>query len=92
VAARSWKKGLQQALFRGHCAVRVRHLYISPGHNFFGRARNAPDQHPIVEMAEVECVAGQGIRGDRFFGFKENYKGQITFSALEVFNASRVER
>ncbi len=30
-------------------------------------------------------MAGQGIEGDRFFNHKENYKGQITFFALEVF-------
>ena len=38
-------------------------------------------------MPEIECVAGQGIRGDRFFGFKEDYKGQVTFLAREVFDA-----
>jgi len=30
-------------------------------------------------------VTCRGIRGDRFFDYKENYKGQITFFALEVF-------
>jgi MOSC domain-containing protein YiiM len=35
---------------------------------------------------EVECVAGQGLVGDRFFGFREDYKGQVTFLASEVFN------
>lgn len=35
----------------------------------------------------MECVAGRGIRGDRFFDFKANYKGQITFFASEVFTA-----
>jgi len=39
----------------------------------------------------IECVAGRGIRGDRFFDYKENYKGQITFFALEVFDALRRE-
>ena len=34
----------------------------------------------------IECVAGHGIRGDRFFDYKEDYKGQITFFALEVFD------
>lgn len=31
-------------------------------------------------------MAGHGIRGDRFFDYRENYKGQITFFALEVFD------
>jgi len=30
-------------------------------------------------------VAGCGLTGDRFFSFKENYKGQVTFFASEVF-------
>jgi MOSC domain-containing protein YiiM len=34
---------------------------------------------------EVECVAGKGLFGDRYFGFKENYKGQVTFISSEVF-------
>ena len=34
----------------------------------------------------IDCVAGHGISGDRFFDYKEAYKGQITFFALEVFN------
>jgi MOSC domain-containing protein YiiM len=35
----------------------------------------------------VECVAGKGLVGDRFYGFKQDYKGQVTFSAWEVFRA-----
>ena len=31
-------------------------------------------------------MAGRGIRGDRYFDFKDDYKGQITFFSLEVFD------
>ena len=34
----------------------------------------------------IECTAGRGIRGDRYLDFKNDYKGQITFFSLEVFN------
>jgi len=34
----------------------------------------------------IECAAGRGIRGDRYFDFKDDYKGQITFFSLEVFD------
>jgi MOSC domain-containing protein YiiM len=44
-----------------------------------------------VEVAEIECVAGRGIKGDRFFDFKENYKGQATFFSAEVFDAMSTE-
>lgn len=60
-------------------------LYISPGHNFFGHHGREPDQYPAIKVPSIECVAGRGIRGDRFFDYKENYKGQIAFFAFEVF-------
>lgn len=65
--------------------IRLRHLFVSPGHNFFGHHGQAPGNHPIIEVEQVECVAGRGLRGDRFFDHKENYKGQITFFAHELF-------
>ena len=67
--------------------IQIEHLYISPGHNFFGHHGRSPDKHPIVPVDSIECVAGKGIRGDRFFGFKDNYKGQITFFDMEIFEA-----
>jgi len=67
--------------------VEVRRLYIAAGHNFFGRHGQPPGENSIVEVPEVECVAGRGLRGDRFFDFKENYKGQITFFAWETYEA-----
>jgi MOSC domain-containing protein YiiM len=66
--------------------VEIVHLYISPGHNYFGHHGRQPDQHPAIEVDDIECVAGGGIRGDRFFDYKNNYKGQITFFAQEVFD------
>ena len=67
--------------------VKVRHLFISPGHNFFGHYEQPAGNHPTIAVTEVECVAGRGLKGDRFFDFKENYKGQATFFSQEVFNA-----
>lgn len=40
----------------------------------------------MIEVPEVECVAGRGLRGDRYFDHKEDYKGQLTFFSLEVFD------
>ena len=40
----------------------------------------------MIEVPVIECIAGRGIRGDRYFDFKDDYKGQITFFSLEVFN------
>jgi len=41
----------------------------------------------MTEVIEAECLAGRGIRGDRFFDFKKDYKGQITFFAEEVYQS-----
>ena len=66
--------------------VKIERIFISPGHNYFGHQDQPPGEYPTVELKEVECVAGQGLFGDRFFGFKENYKGQVTFFSNEVFD------
>ncbi len=66
---------------------RIEHLYISPGHNYFGHHGGPADDHPVVAVAEVECIAGRGLRGDRFFDYKPDYKGQISFFAMEVLEA-----
>jgi MOSC domain-containing protein YiiM len=64
---------------------RIAGLYISPGHNFYGRYGQPACEHPIISVAQVECIAGKGLVGDRFFDHKEDYKGQITFFAWETY-------
>ena len=71
--------------------IRIRHLFISPGHNYLGHHEQPPGEHPILEVDGVECVAGRGLMGDRFFDLKKDYKGQITFFAWEVFERLRAE-
>ena len=66
--------------------VEVRHLYISPGHNFFGHNGRPAGEHPAIEVPQIDCVAGHGIKGDRFFDYRYQYKGQITFFSFEVFH------
>ena len=65
--------------------MQLRRFFISPGHNYFGHHGQPAGEHPTLEVDEIECVANSGIRGDRFFDYKEDYKGQITFFAAEVF-------
>ncbi len=65
--------------------LRVRHLYVSSGHNFFGRHGKPAAEHVTLEVSEIHCLPGQGIEGDRFFDYKTGYKGQITFFAQEVY-------
>ena len=69
----------------------IENLFVSPGHNYFGHHGQAAGEHALLKVNEIECVANRGIRNDRFFDHKENYKGQITFFSIEVFEALRLE-
>lgn len=40
----------------------------------------------MVEKEEIQCRAGKGVEGDRFFEYKEDFKGQITFFSADVFD------
>ena len=63
----------------------IEHLYISPGHNFFEHHGQPAGANPLREFSVIECIADRGVRGDRFFDYKKDYKGQITFFSREVF-------
>jgi len=67
--------------------IAVEAIYISAGHNFFGRHGQRPGMHRMVAVDQVECVAGKGLMGDRFFDYKPDYKGQITFFSREVLQS-----
>ncbi|MCB1225639.1 MAG: molybdenum cofactor biosysynthesis protein [Verrucomicrobiales bacterium] len=64
--------------------MRLLHLYLSVGHNFFGRHGQPAGDAPMQEVDCVRCVAGRGLEGDRFFDWKPDYKGQVTFFAIET--------
>lgn len=71
--------------------VSLENIYISPDHNYFGRYGKGSLKHEILEKSEIELVAGKGIRGDRFFDYKEDYKGQITFFDWSVYELVKTE-
>lgn len=64
-------------------------IFLSPGHDFRGRHGQGRMEHPVASVAEVECVAGLGLRGDRYFGYKADFKGQVTFLDAAVIEAIR---
>lgn len=66
-------------------ALDIVSIFISGGHNFVGRHGKPSDNFPLEELESVECVAGSGLRGDRYFDHKDNYKGQVTFFDESVF-------
>lgn len=72
-------------------ALVIERLFISPGHNFVGHHGGPAGTEPTVEVDALECIAGRGVKGDRFFDHAPDYKGQITFFAREVLEALRQE-
>ncbi len=65
--------------------MKILQINISPGHNFYGHGNRPPGEYPTMAVNEVECVAGKGLSGDRYFNYKEDYEGQATFISSEVF-------
>ncbi|RYD26069.1 MAG: molybdenum cofactor biosysynthesis protein [Verrucomicrobiaceae bacterium] len=65
------------------------HIYISSGHDYWGRQGEGRLQSGISEVPEVECVAGMGLRGDRYFGYRPDFKGQVTFLDVAVVDEIR---
>jgi MOSC domain-containing protein YiiM len=70
-------------------SVSIRHIFISPGHNYFGRYGEPAGDHPALAVPTVKCRAGWGLEGDRFYGYRPEYKGQVTFFAWETYEAAR---
>lgn len=70
-------------------AVAIRRICISAGHNFFGRFGEPAGEHAAIDVAHARCRAGWGLEGDRFYGYRPDYKGQVTFFSWETFLAAR---
>lgn len=64
-------------------------IWISPGNDFRGRHGQSRLEHGIQSLSTVECVAGMGLLGDRYFGCKPDYKGQVTFLDAGTVQAVR---
>lgn len=64
--------------------VEVLHLLVSPGHNYFGRPKDGPGEHPTHDVDEVGLVAGRGIVGDRFYGRAAHMDAAVTLMAVEA--------
>lgn len=70
-------------------AAELLEIWISPGNDFRGRHGLGRLNHDARAVAQAECIAGMGIRGDRYFGYKQDYKGQITFFDAVAVDAVR---
>lgn len=64
--------------------ITVCQIFISPAHIYVGHYGGPSGDAPICEVDEIECLAGRGIRGDRYLDHKPDFKGQITFFEWET--------
>jgi len=65
--------------------ITIHHLYLSPGHNYFGNRGDRPGPHPTYDVEVAEVKAGAGLVGDRFFGRGAGFDGHVTFFAWELY-------
>ena len=71
--------------------VEILHLLVSPGHAYFGRARDGAADVPTTDAGNVEVVQGKGIVGDRFFGKAAHMDAAVTLFAVEALEAIAAE-
>ena len=71
--------------------VDILHLLVSPGHAYFGRARDGAADVATVDADRAEVVAGKGIAGDRFFGKAAHMDAAVTLFSIESLEAIAAE-
>ncbi|MDQ8186181.1 MOSC domain-containing protein [Pelagicoccus sp. SDUM812002] len=64
--------------------ITLQQIHLSSGHDFKGRFEKGRLNNGSTEVDSVECIEGRGLVGDRYFDFKEDYKGQVSFMAVEA--------
>lgn len=71
--------------------VEILHLLVSPGHAYFGRARDGAADVPTADADRADVVDGKGIVGDRFFGKAAHMDAAVTVFAVEALEAIAAE-
>lgn len=71
--------------------IELVHLFVSAGHSYKGRHGKGSMEQAVEDRDTIECVAGRGIRDDRYFDFREDFKGQATFFEDEVYESVKRE-
>jgi MOSC domain-containing protein YiiM len=69
--------------------VVIRQIFVSKGHNFFGRYGQTAGTHTALAVPAAKCRAGWGIEGDRFYGYRPGYRGQVTFFDWAVYEQAK---
>lgn len=56
--------------------VEIVEIMVTPEHNW---GATELEKQCMSKVSQVECVAGKGLRGDRYFNHKPDFHGQLTF-------------
>ncbi|WP_374116453.1 molybdenum cofactor biosysynthesis protein [Hoyosella sp. YIM 151337] len=68
--------------------IEIVQLLVSPAHAYFGRARDGAADVETLLPESADCVAGKGVRGDRFFNVRAHTEAAVTFLAAEAWQAA----
>lgn len=71
--------------------LQIKAIYISSGHDFVSRHGKGRLDHGIEKVDTVDCLAGRGLKGDRYLDHKDDFKGQITFFDWAVYQRIQSE-
>lgn len=67
----------------------IMEIIISPGHDYWVGKGESPLQYGATSVASVDCLAGRGLRGDRYAEKPSNHKGQVTFLSWQTIGEIR---
>ncbi len=59
-------------------AIEIVQIFVSSGHAYWTKDKSALSKFAMRELSEVECIAGRGLRGDRYCDGRLHRKGQVT--------------
>ncbi|MEM9158851.1 MAG: MOSC domain-containing protein [Verrucomicrobiota bacterium] len=64
--------------------IEIVEIMLTPDHNW---GATEIEKQRMSKVDSVECVAGKGLRGDRYFDHKEDFHGQVTFIDQKTVDA-----
>lgn len=70
---------------------RIVEIIVSPGHDYWVKRGQPPLQHGATRVARVDCMAGRGLRGDRYAEKRCGHKGQVTLMSIEAVDEVRCQ-
>jgi MOSC domain-containing protein YiiM len=67
--------------------MKIKHIIVSKDSKYYSGKLRGIENNPNAEselVEQVECHAGKGLVGDRYYDIKEDFKGQVTFISYEL--------